>query len=756
MPTPFRDHQPITIDEFMGLWKRGHPDDTPLDHFTDSLNLRHDAGGNVSTRYGIGVSQDVIAPLENIKRIYNYPTLDGNTLIILTYDYDAGAGKIYHLLDATTVYGPILTISGMTDFAFLPYAGRGYISPFSSSYPVLPKPVSGPGLEIASSANLVNPGLHKYAITFVTASGETTPSPVTEITTTEELTDPTEIPVVVEIAGVNVLDVGKTYKWLFTLSWEYDGPETSAGTASAGLVITSASKSIGLQTSALFAAGNYRVNVYRTVGNGATYYREQSNLLPGSFYLSGSGNYSAVGNLLDDAALILQPTAPGLNMTQQQQVELTDILVSPSADVTSRNLYRTEADDDQLKLLDSLADNTTTVYTDTTTDAALGADAPTKNTVTVGDITREVGLEGEFLYVYSGDGTEARKAAGVPLSGNLTIANGNPGYTDVGFHLFGFVSETDTGYLAAPGAITSFTTLADYSVSFGTVPASADLHVTKRHLVATKVIADYNGDPSGYIFYFVPNATINNNTDAFLNNISFFDADLLDDASHLSDNYEEIPAGAVLTLYHERLVLCATFDNISLGLVSAIGEPEAISQIDGLIVMPPDGNPITNAQPLRDILYVTKRSRTGYFVDNEDVPSSWPYDVADNALGSFVHGIGTELDSGSASVDYLLVCTYQGLLAFNGKYITPELTWKVEDYWKDLDRDNFHLLQIINAPIQKEIYIVLPNGSALVGNYSDGMEPMKMKWEPISFLMSVNTVAIYNIDEIIFGADRVD
>ena len=69
----------------------------------------------------------------------------------------------------------------MTDFAFVPYAGRGYISPFSLSQPALSPPssliaaiVSGTGLGV---------GVYNYATTFVNASGETNPSPLTTITT---------------------------------------------------------------------------------------------------------------------------------------------------------------------------------------------------------------------------------------------------------------------------------------------------------------------------------------------------------------------------------------------------------------------------------------------------------------------------------------------------------------------------------------------------------------------------------------------
>lgn len=558
-----RDHQPVTIEGFKGLYKRGHPENTPLDHFQDCNNVKFSAGGDVSTRDGIGISQNVSVPLSNVKRIYNYPTQTGNTLIVLTVF--GGVGYIYHVINSTTIYGPILSVAGMTDFAFIPYAGRAYISPFT---------------------------------TF-------------------------------NVGGLNV----------------------------------------------------------------------------------------------------------------------------------------------------------------------------------------EKGLQNEFLYIYAGDGTLARKAAGDPLFGTLTIANGAAGHTDPGFHIFGIVAETSSGYLTPPGAITSFTTSAAQSVSFGNIPVgtsttsfigpfipnfqddedfdddqiflnfpinnafllednivedqylintpaqntyiSVSNNFVKRLLVATKVITNYNGNPNGYTFYFVPNAVINNNTDTFLNNVSFYDADLLQEASHLTDNYSSIPAGAVLSMYHNRLVLCATYNDISLGLVSNPGEPEAISQIDGLFIVPLDGNPITNAQELRDVLYVTKRSRTVAFTDNGDAPSSWPLTVIDNALGTFVHGIATVLDSGSSNVDYLIVTTYQGISLFNGRYITPELSWKIEDYWKALNRNNFNKIQIINAPIQKEIYVILPTRNLLVGNYALGMDSKNIRWTPWSYSMGVNTIAIWNISDIIVGADLV-
>lgn len=505
----YRGHQPVVIDDFNGLWDQNDDANVPLDHFQDCNNVRF-VGKSFEVRPGINISQNVVAPLSNIRRIYNYVTSTGNTIIVLTYDYTADTGSIYHVVSPTSVFGPLLTKTGMKDFAFVAYNGRGYISPIG----------------------------------------------------------------------------------YFTMT---------------------------------------------------------------------------------------------------------------ALDGTTLNI--------------------------------------------------EKGLQSEFLYVYAGDGTAARKAAGSALSGTLTIAAGAAGHTDAGLHLFGFVAETSSGALTPPGALGTFHTLPGNSVSFGNVPTSGSPTITKRHLVATKVITNYNGNTQGYQYFFVPNATINDNVTTFLNNISFYDSDLIDDASHLFDNYSEIPAGAVLSLYHDRLILGATFDDPNLLLASAVGEPEAINQIDGIIGVVPDGNPVTNAQELRDILYVFKRSKTTSYADNGDEPSTWLPVSIDDALGTSIHGIATVLDQGSKNVDFLIVCTYRGISLFVGKYIDPELTWKIYNFWANLDRNLFRNIQIINASIQKWILLVLPDNRVLYGDYNYGMDPKRIKWSPWTFDCTVNSLAIVNIDQIVVGAD---
>lgn len=504
-----RDHSPLPLGPFKGLWRRGDPSNTPLDHFEDGDNLMR-TGKSWETRPGINISQNVVAPLKNIKRAYNFPRLTSNDELVLVYNEAGATYEIYHIVNdgTNTVYGPILSKATMTDFAFVPYAGRAYISPF--------------------------------------------------------------------------------------------------------------------------------------------------------------------------------------------------------------------------------------------------------DTFQTGDINIQKGLQNEFLYVYLGAGAAARKAAGAgPTNTALTIANGAAGHTDAGFHLFGTVFEYDSGYLSPISQITGFTTAANLSLNFAAIQSSGSATVVKVHLVATAVIPSYNGNTEGYQFFFIPNAFVNNGT-LVLNGVSFFDSELLDDATHLLENYTEIPAGCGLSLYHDRLVLNTTYADINLCLVSAPGEPEAINQITGLLNVTPNANPLTCTAELRDVLYVGKRSSVTSYTDNDDDPSTWIPIEIDNGLGWPVHGIGAVIDSGNTTVDMFIIANLGGIMIFTGKFIQPELSYKISDLWSRQNRNLFRLIQIaiLTTVDQKKIYIVLPDGRLLVGDYTDGLDYKNIAWMTISFYVTVNCIMIVNIDDVVVGMDN--
>jgi len=368
---------------------------------------------------------------------------------------------------------------------------------------------------------------------------------------------------------------------------------------------------------------------------------------------------------------------------------------------------------------------------------------------------QEVGLQSEFLYVYLGAGIVARKAAGnAPTGTPLVVTASGVGFSELGFHLFAIVYETDTGYLTALGpAVFGGATSVSNTIGFdiSNIPVSSDPAVIRKHIVATKFITGYNGDQDGYEFFFVPGGDMLNAVTT--KHVDFFDLDLLEEASRLIDNFAEMPAGVGLTTYHGRLVLTTTFTDISVAYVSHPGEPEAFDQIDGILIVPLDGNPLTNCQEFRDVLYLFKKTRTYGYSDNQDIPSSWTSFIVDEGVGAPVHGVSTVLDSGGVNIDFLLIADYSGIMLFNGSYTRPELSWKIRDFWFELDRTQFRKIELINDSISEKLYCVLPTGVLLVGNYQNGMDAKHMRWSKWTFAIPITSIELTNTVTIILGSN---
>jgi len=371
-------------------------------------------------------------------------------------------------------------------------------------------------------------------------------------------------------------------------------------------------------------------------------------------------------------------------------------------------------------------------------------------------VNKARGLTGEFLYVYLGAGVAARKAAGNPITGSaMTVVEGaGAGFYELGFHLFAIVSETDTGFLAAPGPaiFTGFTVIdATKELDLSGVLVSADTAVTRRHIIATKTIINYNGDQDGFQFFFVPNGVIEDNTTTTIS-ISAFDIDLLTDASHLIENFSEIPAGVSLSKYHARLVLTTEFANVSLARLSFPGEPESFNQVDGFVIIPLDGRNITIAQEFRDVLYYFKQVRTYATADNGGAPATWSVVTIDQGKGAPVHGIAEVLDSGGINVDMLLISDFSGVIMFNGAYSEPELSWKIQDFWRAFDRNLFHRIQVIIDTVDEIIYFTLPDQRMLIADYNRGMDAQNIRWSPWQFDVRANTIALIETNSLVIGS----
>lgn len=622
-----REHDPIVLEEFNGLWKRGNPESCPIDHFPDCNNIQSIESG-FETRDGL----DVLHGPGNVIRIYRYnsPTL-GEGLISLHTD-----GTIKH-----TVYNPnqvftilVLPIS-VEDFDFQEFNGRGYITP----------------------AEITEDNFGNKSITGLAGS--------------------------------------------FLYVYQGDGQPARK------------------------AAGNPPTNgqlkpliVFNSQTDGK---------IDKGVHVFGISN--------DDSSSVLGPEIlPVLLAPGGKECHLINIPIGTGA-TASRAIYATKAIDPK----DYDPSSLPTFFRVTT----IGNNTDTSIALNFSDADLTVPFAAGASPVPSDDGA-------------LRVENSVvDGHCDFGLHIIGVVYETDTGFLSAPGpeffGVMTFINIRK-GIDVSNIPVSPDSFVTKRHLIASKKIINYNGNQDEFLYFFIPEGTIENNIDTS-KTINFYDAELLEDASYLIDNFSEIPAGAGLSTYNNRLVLFNTDTDKGAVYVSAPGEPEAINQVDGLIVPPDRTDEIWNAQEFRDVLYIFKKNRTLPYADNGDVPATWADSTPiDMGIGAAVHGIAQVLDSGGVNIEFILVVHFGGLYVFDGIYQKPELTYKIEDLWLDIDRSDFVFIQIMNDTINKKIYIALPNKRMLYADYRNGLNWKDIKWWPWEFDIEVNTIALLNFNQLVIGS----
>lgn len=620
---PVRDHTPITIDKFNGLYARGRTlgdyDSVPLDHFSDCNNIQFSENG-FAWRDGI----DTIPGPGDVIRMYRYksPTL-GEGLIVLDVN-----GDFYHQSYSPDITnGPILSIAGATDFAFVEIAGRAFISPIT--------------------------GLHGTSGEFLYIYDGTGGASVARKAAGDPPTNSGDKPLVAYNSPVDgLVDMG-----LHVIGITYD----NGGALSAAL---------GPEVLAVvYAPGNKEINVQNI----------------------------------------------------------------PVSGVLNRRLYMTRAIDP--KDYDP---------------AALPTFYEALQIANATDTTAIISISDAQLTVAFAAGATATPTDG----GALRAANSTTeGFASTGLHIFGVVYETDSGYLTAPGPeffAVQTVALESKKITITGVPTGGAT-VTKRHIVATRAIVQYDGNQSGYQLYFVPAGEIADNVTTTIT-FSFFDEELIDDASYLIDNFAEIPAGAVLNTYNGRLVLANTAMDEGVAYLSAPGEPEAIDQVDGFLQPPLRTEEITNAQEFRDTLYIFKTNRTYAYVDNGDVPSLWDEPTTiDNGIGTGFHGIATVLDSGGVNIEFIIICHDSGCYLFTGTYIKKELSWKINTYWRDISGGS-NGTQIFTDSINKLIYMCLANGRMLLVDFKVDLSFEEVKWTPWSFDAFISTIAMFDGPRLLLGS----
>lgn len=177
------EFQKIEIENFKGLYKRGMADQCPSDHAICCQNCNFTNAGQVSKRDGTKVSLNLN---HKVKKQYlatfENPAL---TLVIVTLD---DAGNLYQGSNPT----PIFTLAGMYDFHLISVFGRVYILPITDLSPAPSLQVWDGTNPVRAAAGLaptgvftaadgaavpttgLDPGVHEFAVCFLTNTGFTT------------------------------------------------------------------------------------------------------------------------------------------------------------------------------------------------------------------------------------------------------------------------------------------------------------------------------------------------------------------------------------------------------------------------------------------------------------------------------------------------------------------------------------------------------------------------------------------------------
>jgi hypothetical protein len=176
-----RQHEPITLRNFLGTYDRGEDDVVPPGFFRSSQNVRFTTGG-VQTREGSTLD----ITIGSVKRMAVYKRIgEAQRLLLL-----AAGGNLY---DSTNLVTPILSIAAMTDFSVVSLFNRAYITPHNGQTGLPGEKVyvySGSGVarpaagtppsaftltlsEPGASGNC-EAGLHLYGVAFETDTGYVT------------------------------------------------------------------------------------------------------------------------------------------------------------------------------------------------------------------------------------------------------------------------------------------------------------------------------------------------------------------------------------------------------------------------------------------------------------------------------------------------------------------------------------------------------------------------------------------------------
>lgn len=363
------------------------------------------------------------------------------------------------------------------------------------------------------------------------------------------------------------------------------------------------------------------------------------------------------------------------------------------------------------------------------------------------------GLPGQNVYVYTGSDVARIAGSSAPFGFALGVATSAvSGHVEKGMHLFAVAYETVSGYVsgAGPEIFPQYDAPGAFKVDISNINVGPPGTVA-RHILATQIITDYNGDQNAYEFFFVPDGRLVTGTTI---TVDFFDADLLRSADYLFEQLPVIPAGVGIGSYQGSMVVWGEDSNPSIVRVSKPGEPESFNAIEGYFLCDPsDGGGVKNCVEFRQQLIAFKAQRSFVTQSASDFGAIyWNVMSLDRSVGTEPFGIGKILETVGNTVDKFIIADRRGLLLYNGTF-DMDLTFKIADVWGRINKKFFYKIQVLIDPVQEKIYVAAPldaatnNSHILYGDYSNGLDPTVIKWSIWTFPAAPNSIAL-DVDDL--------